>query len=267
MTLDKLNQVFASYFEKRFPFFKFTLPVLLMIYPLILVLVPLYMMPKYYPLHLLYLFLIVSNLRLLRDIVEKRIEPHLESDFKKMYAWSTVAIIIFSAIFNNLERGMAITSFHLNWRSFFFFFSSVSILIFSWSWYFGFRDLFKSELVKKLIPHFKYPLFLVPPLMLHIHESQLLLLTLFMLVLLFHAFSFELCKSTKKNSQMALKIFLGLYTLVLTSASYLGNGSLIFSGLLFFIGIVYFLKAKVLNQNFIFGPTILFGWGNLILNL
>lgn len=263
----KFTQVYLEYFEERLPFFSFTLPILLMLYPFILSLVPLYLLPKYYPLHLLYLFFMVSNLRLLRDIVEKRVDQRALGIFKKLYFANSIGLLVFCALFGHLERGQIISSFIVNWRSFFFFFSSFSILIIFWLWYFILRGLVKRGAFRELLPHIKYPLFLIPPLLLNIHESQIHLIVLYMSVLLLHSFIFEVLKNKDLRGPYLARILIFLYTAVTIIASYFSVFQPIFSSVFAFVGLIYLYKGEKLNQNLIFGPTLLLGWGILFLNL
>lgn len=248
-----------GYFERRFPFFEFTLPVLLLLYPFIPTLVPLYMLPIYYGLHFFYLFLMVFNLKLLQDLAEKKV---VHQGFKHVYSASTIVLLVFCLAFNFLERSEVMTGLSLNWRGFFFFLSCLSVLSLSWLWYGLLRPQLRPSYWTELLPQVKYPLILLPPLFLKVHSSQWMVIGLHTAVLLLHAICFEVLNNEHLKKTAVRPLLIG-YSLAISLGSFWITGELVFALVISFLCAFLIWKGKNLNEKVLFPPTIMYGWGVL----
>ncbi|MBK22553.1 MAG: hypothetical protein CME70_00995 [Halobacteriovorax sp.] len=265
--MSEFGRYFLDYFEKRFPFFDFTLPLILLLYPIIPSLVPLYFLPKYYGLHFLYLFLMLFNLRLHRDFSEGL---HIKS-FKKYFigliGLSAILLLLFSVLFTYLERGQFDADIRFNWRSFFFFLSSASLLVFNALWYFIGSKMITKPLVSFSIASLRFPLLLVPPLFLNLHESQTAAVLLLLGFVFFHCLAFELYK--EKNTVVAYVryFFVMLYGCMMGLCALEAELGYLFLGLVLLgtIGLIIF--DKKMDQRILFGPSIIFSWSYLALTI
>jgi hypothetical protein len=259
---------FIKYFDERFPFFGFSLPLLVLIFPIIPNMVPLYFLPKYYGLIVTYLFLIIFNLRLYRDLMEKRVT---ERSFYFLYLASCLTLFTFSILFHFLEMGRSLSllnsGLNLNWRSFFFFLSTFSLVSISWLWYSVLRPSLKRSYFTELAPMIKYPLILIPPVLLKVHESQIELLLYYSGVIFFHAVCFELLhndflkKASSHNRCVQGSLF--IYTFLIGPGFYFYHDDFIIASVLTMIGLVYTFKAQGLNPKALFITTIVFNWAAL----
>jgi hypothetical protein len=266
--LFKFQYDFIRYFDERFPFFGFTLPLLVLIFPIIPNMVPLYLLPKYYGLLVSYLFLIIFNLRLYRDIKESRVAG---PSFGYLYFLETGLLLSFSFLFHFLEMGRSLSIINsgltFNWRSFFFFLSTFSIVSIAGLWYSVLRPLFKKSFFTELVPMIKYPLILVPPVLLKIHESQLEQLLFYGAVLLLHAISFELLNNDFLKSlrlhRRSVQLSIIIYTLLIGPGFYFYHHDLIISLTLSIMGLSYIFLAQKLDARALFITTIIFNWAAL----
>lgn len=230
--------------------------------------VPLYFLPKYYGLLVTYLFLIIFNLRLYRDLMESRVT---KTSFYYLYLIETVLLFSFSFLFHFLEMGRSFSiigsGVTLNWRSFFFFLSTFSMVSVCWLWYSIIRPLFKRSYFTELAPMIKYPLLLIPPVLLKIHESQIEILLFYGAVILLHAITFELLnndflrKSRFHNRSIQVSIL--IYTLLIGPGFYFYHEDLTISLVLSIVGLVYLIKAQKLDARALFITTISFNWAAL----
>ncbi len=259
---------FIKYFDERFPFFGFSLPLLVLIFPIIPNMVPLYFLPKYYGLIVTYLFLIIFNLRLYRDLMEKRVTKR---SFYFLYLAATITLFSFSFLFHFLEMGRSLSligsGLNLNWRSFFFFLSTFSLVSVCWLWYAVIRPLFNRSYITELLPMIKYPLLLIPPVLLKIHESQVETLLYYSTVIFLHAICFELINNEfLKKAAFRLRSLQGsllLYTFLIGPGFYFYHDDLVIASVLTVIGLVYAFKAKTLSPKALFITTIAFNWSAL----
>lgn len=254
-----------KYFDERFSFFGFSLPLLALIFPIIPNMIPLYSLPRFYGLIVTYLFLIIFNLRLYRDLMEKRVT---KKSFYYLYLAETIVLFSFTFLFHFAEVGrpFSITDsvYIIKWRSFFFFLSSLSLVSLCWLWYSVIRPLVKRSYFTELAPMIKYPLFLIPPLLFKIHESQLETLLYYAAVILAHALSFELLSndflkkmpSYKKVGQLLLTVYL----LLIGPGFYLYHEEVFISLFLTLIGLGFLYKGSKLDPRALFVSTILFNW-------
>lgn len=262
---SRFSHVFLKYFENRLSFFKFSLPMLMLIYPFVPSLVPLYFLPKYLPLHLIYIFLIVSNLRILKDLFDRQMAPEFKTTLKQIYLLSTVLLLGHSFMFSYLERGHFISSLSVDWRSIFYLLSTFSILSIWWIWYFLLRDMIKCQLLKSLIPCFKYPLFLVPPLMLNLHSGQIPLTLTFMGILLCHALVFECLSKDMSAPSWLIRLFVFCLVLLSAWAWWLMETGILPLAVLFLLGAIFIIFVKKLRPEHTFVISLIAGWGSLIL--
>lgn len=261
---------FIKYFDERFSFFGFSLPLLILIFPIIPNLVPLYFLPNYYGLIVSYLFLIIFNLRLYRDIMEKRVT---KVSFSYLYLMQTLVLFSFSFLFHFLEMQrylpFSAAALKLNWRSFFFFLSTLSIVSMSWFWYGVLRPLIKRSYLTELIPMIKYPLFLIPPVLLRVHKSQIEELVFYALVIFIHAVCFELLKNDfLKKLPLHLNVsrgFLLVYSFLIGPGFYFFHHDLILSSVLGTFGLIFMYKARNLEPRLLFLTTIVFNWAALFI--
>lgn len=270
MNLLRFRSDFIKYFDERFPFFGFSLPILILIYPIIPTLVPLYLLPKYYGLIAAYLFLIIFNLRFYRDLMESRIEG---SNFNRFYIFETILLFSYSFLFHFLEMGRPIhtifSGVSFNWRSFFFFLSTLSIVSFSWLWYGVLRPLMKRSWLTELLPMVKYPLFLIPPVLFKIHESQTEDLLFYSSILFSHALCFELLNNQylkeKKHYKKVVQFSLVLYGVLIGPGFYFYHEEVWVSLILGLLSGAYIFKAPSLDARALFITTIIFNWATLFI--
>jgi len=267
MILTEFGRYFLNYFEKRFPFFEFTLPMILLLYPIIPSLVPLYFLPKYYGLHFLYLFLMLFNLRIQRDYSEGIHIKAFKKEFLVFMALFATLLLIFSILFTYLERGQFDTDIRFNWRSFFFFLSTASLLVFNSLWYFIGSKLVKGSLPCNLIASLRYPLLLIPPLFLNLHESQTFEVIGLLGFVFLHCLVFELYKKKETVSRYLRNFIVALYALVMLFCAMESELGHLFMILVSIAAGALVIFDRKIDQRFVFGPSLIFSWGYLALTI
>ncbi len=260
------GRYFLNYFDKRFPFFGFTLPLILLLYPLIPALVPLYLLPRYYGLHFLYLFLMLFNLRIQRDYAEKKHINSFNKGFMSLLVLASFSLMLFSIIFPYLEKGHFYTDVKFNWRSFFFFLSCSSLLILNSLWYFIGSKLIKSSLTSYIIASLRYPLIIIPPVFLNLHASQIKeTISLFFFIFI-HSLLFEVFKDKSSTTKVVRQLLCLIYGALMLSSALIANLNLLFIGVCLGLVLLVAIFEDKLDQRSIFGPSIFFVWAYFALS-